>query len=321
MIRDILLRDKHLPLAEVFAGADSASLADYHLQFWKNARTIEHSADGFDAVCIYQDLPWDSELLGLPCTRILYANAFSPHEGIINSNRIQALQKAISECVDDCKSRGIRMIDARVSTRDLFIMRAFEQAGFHTVDSLVTLGGDRKTLERMKFAPVAEEVTIRPFQPSDEEALAQMSYDAFGDFEAIQDRFFVEPMISHKRSQELFREWFRNLAKSTLAGNARIVVADVGGEAVGYVGIEPLAAFGNAIWWKDSLNAVSETARGKGLYRALVAAAVKEALDAGASGLFTKTQISTNRVINTWLHAGANLLESSTTLHWIHDTH
>jgi GNAT superfamily N-acetyltransferase len=148
-----------------------------------------------------------------------------------------------------------------------------------------------------------------------------MSYDAFGDFEAIQDRFFVEPIVAHERSQTLFREWFYNLARSTRDGKARIVVAEMSGAPVGYVGIEPLAPFNGGIWWKDSLNAVSEASRGKGIYRALVAAAVAEALTAGAAGLFTKTQISTNRVINTWLHAGAKLLESSATLHWTNGAH
>lgn len=315
-MREIIARDKHLPLSEVFANATSEALAEYHWQYWQHASAIVHSKNGFDAVCHYQDLPWDSNLLGFPCARILYANALAKAGTIVADDRAIALREAISECITQCETRGIRMIDARVSTRDLFIARAFEQAGFHTVDTLVTLGGSRRTLERMTFPDIAPSVTIRSFRAEDEQSLAQISYDAFGDFEAIQDRFFVEPMIAHERSQELFREWFRNLAKSANQGNARLVVAEIASEPVGYVGIEPLAPFNGQIWWKDSLNAVSEASRGKGLYRSLVGAAVKEALEAGGAGLFTKTQVSTNRVINTWLHAGANLLESSTTLHW-----
>jgi L-amino acid N-acyltransferase YncA len=317
-LQGFLARDRSLPLAGVFAVSDWYALAEYHLNGWQNAHTIEQSNGGTEAVCIYQDLPWDSKLLDTPCARILYANAFSHH--MISNTRAKALKQILAECIRDCDQRGIRMIDARVSTRDLFIARAFEQAGFHQVDTLVTLGGDRHTLGRMTFAPVASDVTIRSFRAEDEETLAQISYDAFGDFDAIQDRFFVEPLISHERSQELFREWFRTLARHTLEGKARIVVAEADRVPIGYVGIEPLAPFNGATWWKDSLNAVSEKSRGKGIYRALVGAAVQEALNSGVAGLFTKTQISTNRVINTWLHAGANLLESSTTLHWTHDT-
>ena len=315
-LQDILARDRYLPLANVLAVSDWYALADYHLQSWRDAHTIERSDHRTNAICMYQDLPWDSNLLEIHCARIVYANAFANSHDIVSNARAEALHRVLDECLQDCKHRGIQMIDARVSTRDLFIARVFEKSGFHTVDTLVTLGGNRHTLENMKFPNVAEGVTIRSFRAEDEEALAQISYDAFGDFEAIQDRFFVEPLIAHDRSQNLFREWFRNLARHTMGGKGKIVVAEINGDPVGYVAIEPLAPFNGHVWWKDSLNAISEKSRGKGIYRALVGAAVKEALNAGAAGLFTKTQISTNRVINTWLHAGANLLESSTTLHW-----
>jgi hypothetical protein len=39
-------------------------------------------------------------------------------------------------------------------------------------------------------------------------------------------------------------------------------------------------------------------------------------LHQGGGGLITKTQVSTQRVVNTWLHLGANLYESFCTLHW-----
>jgi GNAT superfamily N-acetyltransferase len=80
--------------------------------------------------------------------------------------------------------------------------------------------------------------------------------------------------------------------------------------------LEPMAPFGNAQWWKDSLNAVAPEARGRGIYRALVLAAIDYARTRDAAGLITKTQSSTYRVINSWLHLGGDVLESAATLHW-----
>ena len=69
-------------------------------------------------------------------------------------------------------------------------------------------------------------------------------------------------------------------------------------------------------YWQDALNAVSEKARGQGIYRSLVIAAMHYALEHEGQGLLTRTQVSTNRVINSWMHLGADLLESFCTLHW-----
>jgi hypothetical protein len=44
--------------------------------------------------------------------------------------------------------------------------------------------------------------------------------------------------------------------------------------------------------------------------------AVDHARATGAHAIITKTQSSTERVINTWLHMGGSLLESFATLHW-----
>jgi hypothetical protein len=52
------------------------------------------------------------------------------------------------------------------------------------------------------------------------------------------------------------------------------------------------------------------------VYRALVIAAFEYAREHDAAGLLTKTQASTQRVINTWLHLGGDILESAATLHW-----
>lgn len=321
-LRHTLALDPHLPLANVFRNADPRSLASYHLEGWKRdgIRVITEARSGFTASCVFEELAWDSNILGLRAGRIHYANALcASHEraSLVSVERAHALQSVLRVCISEARARGVELIDARVSGQDQFLIRAFESEGFHSVDNLLTLGADRAGIERsLKSSRQDPIALIRPMLPTDDTALAQISFDAFGDYGAIQDRFFLEPGISHARSQTLFREWFLNLAQKSRAGDAAILVAELDGKPVGYIALEPMAPFEGSIWWKDTLNAVSSEARGRGIYRALVPAAFEYVRNANGAGLITKTQGSTYRVINTWLHSGANILESFTTLHW-----
>jgi len=170
--------------------------------------------------------------------------------------------------------------------------------------------------DRQKFS---EGLLVRPMREEDIPILSQLSYDAFGDPTMIQDRFFLEPSIPHEKAQILFREWFLNLAKRHKEGSAQVLVAEVNGQTAGYLALETMPPYQKEQWWRDTLNAVAPAARGQGVYRALVISALDYVRNAGSDGLITKTQSSTYRVINTWLHLGCDLYESFATLHWTRD--
>jgi hypothetical protein len=68
-------------------------------------------------------------------------------------------------------------------------------------------------------------------------------------------------------------------------------------------------------FWQDSLNAILPEARGNGIFRALVLGSIHY-VSMRNEALLTRTQISTKRVINTWLHMGADMTESFFTLHF-----
>jgi len=317
--------DPHLLLARVFAGSDRNALVDYHLSTWKNADPFvftESEGSRITSAALVTELEWDTRILGLPTGRILYANAVG---GAVDSNRIRTLQNVLKQAVGFSKERKLCLLDARVSSEDLFVTRAFESAGFHLVDLLVTLGAPRTKFDRVlgsgsytrngNSVEFGNALRVRPMRPEDESTLDQISGEAYGDHTMIQDRFFLEPTIPQERSQDLFREWFSNIARNHKQSTL-ILAAELDGVVCGYIALEPMAIFGNALWWKDSLNAVAADARGRGVYRALVIAAFEFAREHEAAGLLTKTQASTQRVINSWLHLGGDILESAATLHW-----
>ncbi len=321
----VIASDGHLPHAKVFMDGERAALADYHLAAWKHADPFVFFAregNRVTAAALLTELEWDTRVLGLPAGRILYANAVG---GAVDANRIHALHNVLEQAVYFSKERKLRLLDARVSSEDLFVTRAFESAGFHLVDLLVTLGAPSEKFERVlsgggftrngNAVEFGNGLRVRPMRPEDEAVLAIISEESFGDHTMIQDRFFLEPIIPPERSQDLFREWFSNIARKHTESTL-ILAAELDGIVCGYIALEPMALFGNALWWKDSLNAVAADARGRGVYRALVIAAFEYAREHDAAGLLTKTQASTQRVINTWLHLGSDILESAATLHW-----
>ena len=321
----VITDDAHLPLAKVFMDGERDALADYHLAAWKNFNPFVffgREGNRVTAAALLTELEWDTRVLGLPAGRVLYANAIG---GAVDANRIHSLHNVLTQTLEYSRQNNLRLIDARVSSEDLFVTRAFEAAGFHLVDLLVTLGTPSEKFDRILSSggytrdghsiEFGNGLRVRPMQPEDESVLAKISQESFGDHTMIQDRFFLEPIIPAERSQALFREWFSNIAR-THAQSTLVLTAELDGAICGYIALEPMAVFGNALWWKDSLNAVASDARGRGVYRALVIAAFEYARQHNAAGLLTKTQASTQRVINTWLHLGADILESAATLHW-----
>lgn len=322
--------DTHLPFARVFGAEHYPELAEYHLGAWEKADPlifVERGANGISAAGLLSELDWDTRVLGIPSARILYANAVG---GSVELSRIQALHKLLERIAWFAREQKLRLVDARVSNEDLFVMRAFEHAGFHLVDLLVTLGVRRDKLDRIlekqtfkrsgEIFEAGSGIIIRPMRESDVSQLAHISEISYGDASMIQDRFFLEPIIPHERAQNVFREWFLNVAKRHLAGDGIVLTAELDGAVAGYLAAEPMAPFSGEIWWKDSLNAVAPQARGRGVYRALVIAAMDLVRRQQAAGLITKTQSSTYRVINTWLHLGGDIFESAATLHWTSET-
>jgi glycosyltransferase involved in cell wall biosynthesis/predicted N-acetyltransferase YhbS len=324
-LHQVIASDGHLPLARVFIDNERDALADYHLASWKNADPFVFFArenDSINAAALLTELEWDTRVLGIRSGRILYANAVG---GAVDAKRIRALESVLHNALQFSKERKLCLLDARVSSEDLFVTRAFESAGFHLVDLLVTLGARHEKFDRVldgggytrngNAVEFGNGLRVRPMRSEDEPILAQISEESFGDHTMIQDRFFLEPIIPAERSQDLFREWFSNIASSHKQSTL-ILAAELDGIVCGYIALEPMTIFGDALWWKDSLNAVAADARGRGVYRALVIAAFEYAREHEAAGLLTKTQASTQRVINTWLHLGGDILESAATLHW-----
>ena len=237
---------------------------------------------------------------------------------------------ALAQSVDTVLFNGkILTVDKDFSVQQALAIGNGRIVATGTSAAMKKLGGDKAKLERIldQHAPyltvgadghmdLGNAVTIRPLQSGDEDIMAKLSRDAFGEVAMIQDRFFLEPMLSHEAASTLFETWFRNCVVKHKSGAGSVLVAEFGGVPMGYVAIDASTHPALGGYWIDSLNAVRSESRGKGVYRGLILGTIAHVLHKGGGGLITKTQVSTQRVVNTWLHLGANLYESFCTLHW-----
>lgn len=272
---------------------------------YRGAIVISPFNDLSQGFAMLQPLEWDTEILGIKCARLQAFWAGVEHDEI--AFKAPVLAYVLKSCIEESE---IQLVDFKLSTRQLYTGRFLELIGFHLVDTLCTI---HLTLDD---APVNAVENVRTATESDLEALKQLSREVYGDLDAIQDRFYLEPIIPEENADELFAQWFENSYKKQLAGRGMVFVYDEGDGPLGYLAIEKIGEGIKPNTWYDSLNAIAPEARGRGAYKSLLAATKNYLKEHGQSDLITKTQISNQRVINSWLHAGANIIESAATYHW-----
>lgn len=278
------------------------------LSNWSNtgAEIISPEATLDHDFAIVQRLDWDTEQLGIPCARLhAFRTSASPRHS--DSTHAMLIAGHLREWIGEHK---IELVDTKLSTRELYKGRFLEAIGFHLVDVLCTL-----TLDVSQVATTSDP-NVRTATESDRAPLAALSREVYGDLNAIQDRFYLESIIPHERAGRLFGAWFENSFDKQVSGKGIVLVYDEGTGPLGYIALEQIADSIRPHTWYDSLNAVTESARGRGVYKKLVYSALAYLKVVGGQTLITKTQISNQRVINSWAHMGADILESSATYHW-----
>ena len=189
-------------------------------------------------------LDWDSEFWGLPIARV----------GSRQLDREQAANVAAW-----CAAEEIRCAFLLAAADDAATAAAAESVGFVPVDTRITLRRPPGIV-----APVSAGVSIREARADEEEALVAIAATAHTD-----TRFFFDPRFPRHRASDLYATWVRRGFREP---DRHLLVAEAGGEPLGYVLI---AAQPRAI----DLIAVAGAAQGRGVGRALVAAAVAERED------------------------------------------
>ncbi len=215
-----------------------------------------------EANALCQRLPWNSDFFGLNIAR-LNPNSLSP--------------EIVREALAWSEANNIDCLYFLADANDPATVRLAEDNAFRFMDIRITL--DRRLQGN---APINEEKagpgTIRPHEPADIptlKAIARASHH--------NSRFYYDPNFPEARCDDLYETW---IEKSCNGYADMVFVADIGGEAEGYISCH-LPAPGEG---QIGLVGIAARSQGKGLGQKLVNEALRWFAEKGVSHVTVVTQ-------------------------------
>jgi ribosomal protein S18 acetylase RimI-like enzyme len=208
-----------------------------------------------EAPCKFLD--WDSRFFGHRIARV-------------ERNRLD--EASMAEALDWCREHRIDCLYFLCAPDDDRSVRLAEAEGFHLVDVRLELS------RRLDAPPDAFDDVVRSFQPTDFDALLQIASEAYRD-----TRFWYDGRFTREQAASLYREW---IAKSCRDDEKQVLVFVEDGQVKGFV----TCSFEAASIGRIGLFAVASEARGAGVGRALVGAALAHCYSDGGREIRVVTQ-------------------------------
>jgi dTDP-4-amino-4,6-dideoxy-D-galactose acyltransferase len=225
-------------------------------------------------------LIWDSEFFGCRVGRVL--------GGRLDRERVAAIEAW-------CHAEAIDCLYFLADSGDPVTAVLAEEAAFRLVDLRVTLGRSLADCD-----PPEAVSRIRPARADDVPELRRIAAVSHHD-----SRFYADPHFDHGRCDELYATWIEKSCREDM-----VLVGEQGERPAGYISCGTSGEDGQI-----GLLAVSAAARGRGLGRALVGAALRWFVDHGAARVHVVTQGRNTRAQR--LYQAHGLLTDSIGL-WFH---
>lgn len=228
---------------------------------------------------------FNSGIFGMKMGNIIYENGISINDILVEANK---------EKFDH--------ISIKIDTNDLSVCNDFLSHGFYLVDTLLSYKFEYNKTEILDYQ-YSSEVIIEPVNKAEVDKVCQIAYNSF-----FNDRFHNDPLLDNDMCNLYYETWIRNSCN----GFADLVL--VGKDEKGNI-----LGFGTCKYHSDKesslvLNAVTEQARGKGLYTAMIYEAMKH-FKGKSSVLTLGTQINTYAVQKAWTKLGFRIYDSKYVLH------
>jgi GNAT superfamily N-acetyltransferase len=247
-------------------------------------------------------LPWDSDQLGMRAARVDYLIAEGAYD-----EQLQVKELLIEQVLLEAQDRGVWHLSARVDASDLSALHVLEDAGFITVDGILTIARDLAT---HKSIEPPQDFQIRLATPDDTERVSDLARTAF-----IYDRFHADPFISTERANELHATWLRNSCTGK-AADAVMLAEDRTG----------LLGFMTCALQRDTrkklgrmvgtvvMAASAEGARGRGVGYATLMAAIDWFREQGCEIVDSGTQVRNIPCLGLFQKCGFRIVGSSISL-------
>lgn len=247
-------------------------------------------------------LSWDSEQLGMSAARVDYLIA----EGTY-SEQLQVKEKLMEQLLLEAHDRGVWHLSARVDASDLSALHVLEEAGFITLDGILTLALD---LARHKSIERPHDFQIRLATPDDAERVADLARIAF-----IYDRYHADPFISPERAGELHATWLRSSCTGKAADAVMLAEDNTGLLGFMTCALQPDThkQLGRMIG-TVVMAASTEAARGRGVAYATLMAALDWFREQGCEIVDSGTQVRNIPSLGLFQKCGFRIVGSSISL-------
>ncbi|MDF2673279.1 MAG: hypothetical protein K0R09_1544 [Clostridiales bacterium] len=248
-----------------------------------------------------EKLDWDTNHFGIVMGNMtIHQKEQPPSRSDIDS--------LIGEAMNRANKEGIEHISIRLEPDSKKLIHACEDRGFRLMDTRIEFIFDYKAT---KLKEVKNQCILREGRAEDEEKLVSISIESFSNYI---DRFHSDEKIDNAKADKLYELWVRNSYKGYADS---IIVAEIEGEPVGF------STFKEFVSQTDKgekmgeivLSAVSQSARGKGVYTSMICQGVR--MGSGRMDyLLVKTQIDNRAVQKAWASLGFKPYRSEYIFHY-----
>ena len=240
-------------------------------------------------------LEWDSAHFGLRIARIA--------SGTLDPGQIGGLARA-------CSRSGLDCVYLLADPSDAVTHLAACGAGFRLVDIRLVFRSDAPEGHVPEFA--GEGITVAEADADASGELLAMAGGAFTD-----SRFYRDGRFPCEDCDRLYGTWLRKSLSGEMAD--AVLVARIAGVPSGFVTCSITDAGGEDARGEIGLLAVSQSARGRGVGRRLVAAALDWFADGGAGGACVATQLRNVGAVRLYESSGFRLDSAGIWYHLWHD--
>jgi ribosomal protein S18 acetylase RimI-like enzyme len=203
-----------------------------------------------------------------------------------------------------CAEQDVQLAIARVPTDDPAAVQALEATGFRLMDTLVTYVFDS---ERSALSGAGGSVLVRPATPDDRDAVVGLASSVFARYGG---HYHADPRLDRAACDAVYTDWTERSLASRGPDREVFVAADddaILGSIIMRVGDDGRG--------RVDLGAVAATARGRGVYPALLAAGVRWCIGRGMPVVAAPTQITNIAAQRAYTRFGFAIESSVYTLH------
>jgi ribosomal protein S18 acetylase RimI-like enzyme len=262
---------------------------------------VAKSQDVLVGLAILNKLPWDSDQLGCSVARVDYLLARGSYW-----EQFAVKKKLMAMVLQYRAEKNLSFLHGRVNASDMSSLHIFEQAGFITVDGILTflIHKDDIAIGRPNNTG---NMNIRLAKPTDRDSLIALARSTF-----IYDRFHSDPFITQEVADNLHATWMKN----SLAGTAAdaVIMAEDDRGPMGFLTCKlqnSLKGTLGKLIGTIVLVGTAKAARGRGVAREMTSFALAWFKQQGADMVEVGTQLRNIPASRLYQSCGFNLVNSS----------